>query len=117
MTTPIRPIKHQVKSPAPSVFQGTVTLYEQTWDIHIGTKHGDVSLGDVVLTMEDPCLVCESKTEPGKLILVNTFAYNAMGQELRLPLKDLGSGNHIVTSAYFGNAPHGTVAWQRGDDD
>lgn len=115
MTKPPRPIRQIVQSPVPSVLPGHIVLYEQTWSQHISTRHTDVPLHEIETTMSDPCEICTSTTTPGSFVLVNTLATNEYGDQLRVPIKPLGDGTNVVTTAYYGMAPHGTTTWKRGD--
>jgi hypothetical protein len=110
-----RPIKFVTMSPATTVLPGQVILYDQTWTVHIEPRHTDVQLNDITNAMVDPCEIYTSRTTPGSLVLVNTRAMNTVGQTLRVPVKPLADGTNVVTSAYYGNDPHGQLkVWTRG---
>lgn len=115
MSRPNRPIRLIEVTPAASVLPGHVVLYEQTWVHHIAPRHTDVDINDIHTAMIDPCEICASATTAGSFVMVNKNATNQHGDELRVPVKPVGGGTNIVTSAYYGIAPHGTIVWKRGD--
>jgi hypothetical protein len=107
---------HIIKSGVPTLVT-SVTLVASTWVEHIKILHSDVTYDALVQTVEDPCIVAESKTVSGDLVFVNTFAYNAAGEVLRVPIVLHGDGTGTVKTAYFsGSTSHGKVIWTRGDE-
>lgn len=95
----------------------TVRIYEQSWSAKVALDHGDVSYTSVIKTLEDPCVVCESKTQPGSLVFVNQVDTNQHGHALRVPVKVYADGTGTFKSAYYsGASSHGKVVWSRGDD-
>lgn len=93
-----------------------VIMTAASW-AHIKSGHPEVPYEQVVEAITDPCHVTESRTGPGTYLLINTFATNSEGQELRVPVKPFGDGTAVVKTAYYGNASsHGTIVWSRGDE-
>lgn len=114
MTSSDPTIKQVVASGYPRLTQ--VRIYQQSWDQKVAIDHSDVPYDAVLRTIKDPCMVCESKTTPGSLVLVNTQDTNPHGHVLRVPIKPYGNGTATFKSAYYSSATsHGTVIWNRGD--
>ena len=95
----------------------TVILRQTTWVQHIAARHTDVVYDHVVAAVPYPCLVTQSNTVVGDIVFVNTFAYNAAGDVLRVPVVLHGDETGTVKSAYFTSASsHRKILWERGDD-
>lgn len=90
-----------------------VRLREVTWH-HIRSDHSDVPYQAIVETIEDPCIICQSKTRSDSVVLVNTFSLNQHGHPLRVPVAVKGGGVGWVSSAYYSaSSTHGPVIWKR----
>ncbi len=100
----------------PSRLVKEVRIYEQSWSAKVAIDHSDVPYDLVIQTIEDPCVICESKTQPSSLVLINELRPNLGGAVLRVPVKVYPDGTGTFKSAYYsGAASHGAVVWRRGD--
>src|SRR5688500_11639575 len=101
-------------SPAQAILHGNLVLHKHTWNGHIMVFHSDTDFQHVQVTMSDPCYICESKTEPGDWVFINTGNVNEFGDVLRVTVRNI-EGVNLVTNAYYSGAQiHGNVVWRRG---
>jgi hypothetical protein len=104
-----------VPSPAHRLVSDRIMLHRHTWSDKIQRRHPELQLFGLRNTLQDPDMICDSRTRAGDWVFFCDRNTNAYRQGMRVSVR-LQGGEHFVTSAYYsGSDHHGPVLWRRGD--
>lgn len=114
MTRPKR-ILFVARSPAQNVIRGNIILHEHTWYGKIHKWRPEVDYEQVQDTLEDPDMICESKTRPADWVFFCEGNTNDFHQGMRVTVRQEDAAPFVTNAYYSGSTFHGSVLWRRGD--
>lgn len=103
------------RSPAQGVIAGSIILHQHTWYGKIQRGHPEAEYHQVTDTLEDPDIICQSRTRPTDWVFFCEGNTNDHHQGMRVTVRREAGVNFVTNAYYSGSTFHGPVLWRRGD--